>query len=142
MSHSCRNRQDVYKRQVQKRLAGMQVGFRINTLHVRVRRAGCDAELFGDFCLRKAHGIEREHFGFAIGKQELLLHFLSARTYDCLAHFGAGGSFVLNAEQPLHAYRGRLCCGGFVSFEHKELKENELSGNEEQSAAQRRRQRS
>ena len=108
---------------------------------MRVRRAGCDAELFGDFCLRKAHGIEREHFGFAVGKQELLLHFLSARTYDCLAHFGAGGSFVLNAEQPLHAYRGRLCCGGFVSFEHKELKEDELGGNKQQSAAQRRRQR-
>ena len=53
---------------VQKRLAGMQVGFRINALHVRVRRAGRDAELLGDFCLRKAHDIEREHLGLAVGK--------------------------------------------------------------------------
>ena len=108
---------------------------------MRVRRAGRDAELLGDFCLCKAHGIEREYLGLAVGKQELPLHFLGARTHDRLAHFGARRGFVLNAKQSLHAYRGRFGCSGFVSFDHKELKEDELGGNEQQPAAQRRWQR-
>lgn len=76
----------------------MQVRFCVDTLDVRMRGAGGNAQFLGNFSLRQAHCIQRENLGLSVGEQKLALHL------SCIVlHKGATDAGVIFLDRVVKA---------------------------------------